>query len=417
MMRGFRKLIYIFIILSSFITMFLILYINFDNYLHLVNNVVTQQYLLIFNVWILLITIIFNIISSYKYKLKRRIYISKICYDLRYIFDNLPIGIFIIDDNYIIKFINKEASKLLKIDKSFNVKCSSICKNICNLNKISKSIQFEHNLEINNVKLSSTIIPIVLDDGNLYIEFLYDATFHQKSINELTKVINFKNDMVSIISHELKSPLNAIKLTLSSILDGYSGDIGSEIKDDITIAYNSTNNLIDLINVSLDTSKLENNKFEYVFELSNLFFIIHASVDSFKSYLKSKNIKCNIQCDEKLEFIFDKQRMLQVFINLLSNSIKFTPINGNILIKVIKSESYIIIEFCDTGIGIDPNISDKIFDKFYYNKNNILNPSGVGLGLYIVKNIIAAHGGFIMYDTSNKLGSKFIITFPLYFFI
>lgn len=412
-----KKLIYLFIILSGFIIGFFILYINFDNYLHLVNNIVVQQYLLIFNVWILLMTLISNTIFSYKYKLKRRIYISRLCYDLRHIFENLPIGIFIIDDNYIIKFINKEASKLLKIDKFKNIKCSLICNNICNLNKITKPLQFEHNLTCNNLKLSSTIIPIILDDGKLYIEFLYDVSFHQKTINELTKVVNFKSDVISMISHELRSPLNAIKLSLSSILDGYSGNIESEIRDDITIAYNSTNNLINLVNDSLDISKLERNKFEYSFEPSNLFFIIHSSIESFKPFFKSKNINCIFNCDEQLEFVFDKQRILQVFINLLSNSIKFTPNGGEILITVIKTENSIIIEFCDTGSGINCIHHDQIFNKFYHCSDNILNPSGVGLGLYIVKNIISAHGGTIVYDPIYKLGTKFIITFPLYFFI
>lgn len=416
-MKLFRYLLYFFIIIISFIIIFLIIIHDFNKYLYLLTDIILHKYLLLFNIWLLLLTFIFNISSSYKYKINRRIYFSRLFYDLRHIFENLPIGIFIIDDNYIIKFINLEASKLLKIDKSANFKCSSICNNICDLTKIKKPIKFEHNLEINNIKLSSTIIPIFLDDGKLYVEFLYDSTFHQKTITELTKVVNFKSDVISMVSHELRSPLNAIKLSLSSILDGYSGDINDEVKDDITIAYTSTNNLISLVNDTLDISKLEHNKFEYSFELSNLFFIIKTSIDLFKPFFKSKNISWVFSCDEQLEFIFDKQRILQVFINLLSNSIKFTPTTGEISITVTKTETSIIIEFCDTGSGINFICIDQIFNKFYHCSDNILNPLGVGLGLYLVKNIISAHGGSIIYDPTYTLGTKFIITFPLFFFI
>jgi len=418
-MKYFRYFFYV----GSFFSMLIIfgiLYLHSIEYPHFKNHILFHIYILIINLYLFISCIGLTLYTSYRFNIKRQIFSDRICSELKKIFENLPIGVIIVDKLHNIHFINSSALNLLNLKNfSSNMKCSTICNNICALDKITSPIKFERNFKtsnkhINNINLSTTIIPIILTNITYYIEFLYDVSYHQKILDELIKTCNFKSELISIASHEFRSPLHCINLSLSSILDGYSGIMDDEVREDIEMSYSNVKKLISLVDDILDMSKLENNKFEYSFEYGEIYFIIISVIDVSKQFLKCKNIKYIINCDPNLSFVFDKQRMMQVFTNLISNSIKFIGSNGEIIINVFKKDSFIIIEFIDNGIGIDSSIGDKIFDKFFYTSNN-LNLSGIGLGLYIVKNIILAHGGTISYESPIKdnKGTKFIINLPI----
>ena len=419
-----RKILYSFISLSIILIFFLIFFDkilineNFHRLLH--------HYILISNIIIFIICLFICIYLTYHFDIKRKRYFDIVCDNIHRIFELLPIGVFIIDDQYNIKFINDEAIKLLGFqNQSIPKKCTSFCKSICQLNKIDLSINFEHTLTNDqSIHLSTTIIPISFSEyKNLYIEFLYDISFRQKFLNKLIETCNFKSELISIISHEFRSPLHVIKLAVSSIMDGYSGDIDDEVRDDLKVSYSSVNRLISFVDELLDMSKIDNNKFEYYFEYSDICFIIQSVVDMSKYFLKNNNMKCIINCKPNLKINFDKQKMMQVFTNLMNNSIKFTEDGGIIVINVFKMSNFVVIEFIDNGRGIDNSIKDKIFDKFFYDSN--VNLTGSGLGLYIVKSIISAHGGNIDFESpvktkyrdikfnNTRVGTKFIIRLPL----
>jgi len=420
-----RKITYSCIIPLIFIILIIYVY-GIENFSDNCYNLF-HKYIFLINIFISILCIFMFMYNSYHYDIKRTKYFEGVCNDIKNIFSYLPIGVFIVDDQYNIKFINDEAIKLLKIDKNiYNKKCTSFCNNICEFDNIKCSVSFEHTLVnlLDNINLCTTIIPTNFSGRNkLYIEFLYDISFRQKFLNELIETCNFKSDLISIISHEFRSPLHAIKLSLSSIIDGYSGNIDSEVKEDIEISYLGIDRLISFVDELLDMSKIENNKFEYAFEYSDLCFIIKSVVDISKYFLKNNNINCIVNCPNIISFNFDKQKMLQVFTNLINNSIKFTNPGGTILINVEKIDTAVIIEFIDNGRGVDSSFGSKIFEKFFY--DNTLNLTGSGLGLFIVKSIVSAHGGVIEYESpvkgkyndiifdNIKKGTKFKITFPI----
>jgi len=418
-MKGVKYILYLFSFLSISIMVYLMYYHNIS---HTQEN---HTYLfhismIILNMCLFLSCIGLTIYTTYRFNFKRQIFSDHICSELKNIFENLPIGVIMVDIDHNIKFINSAALSLLNLETPpSKMICSSICNNSCSLDKLTLPIKFERtfknfNQSTKDINLSVTIIPITLINTTYYIEFIYDVSYQQKLLDELIKTCNFKSELISVASHEFRSPLYSMSLSLSSILDGYSGKIDTEVKEDIEMSYASVKRLILLVDDILDLSKLENNKFEYVFENEDICFIINTVVNLSKPFLKYNNIKCFVNCDKDLFFIFDKQRMIQVFTNLMNNSIKFIESNGEITINAFRKEDLIIIEFIDTGIGIDPDIGEKIFDKFFHISNK-LNLSGIGLGLYIVKNIISAHGGTIIYESpvKNNKGTKFIITFPI----
>jgi len=406
--------------LLSMVIIYILIHLHSIEHSYLENSMIFHIYLLIVNMCLFISCIGLTVYTTHRFNIKRQIFSIHICSEFKKIFENLPIGVIMVDKDHTLHFINSAALTLLDLkDKPSEMRCSSICNNICSLDKIIEPIRFERNFKnsnkyIKDINLSTTIIPMILTDVVYYIEFLYDASYHQKILDELIKTCNFKSELISVASHEFRSPLYAMSLSLSSILDGYSGKIDNEVREDIEMSFSSVKRLISLVDDILDISKLENNKFEYIFEHDDICFIINTVIDFSKPFLKYNNIKYTIICDDNMSFIFDKQRMMQVFANLISNSIKFIESNGEIIINVFKKDSHVTIEFIDNGIGIDPSIGDKIFDKFFYTSNN-LNLSGIGLGLYIVKNIILAHGGTISYESpvENNRGTKFIIIFPI----
>ncbi len=129
----------------------------------------------------------------------------------------------------------------------------------------------------------------------------------------------------------------------------------------------------------------------------------------------TKNIKVDLHCpDEQIILSADSLRLRQVFLNLLTNAIKYTPENGSITIGLLLNENNVEITITDTGIGIDDENLDVIFDRFYrVNKTNNRNDGGSGLGLAIVKWIVNAHAGSITVSSIPGQGSKFTVILPL----
>jgi len=141
--------------------------------------------------------------------------------------------------------------------------------------------------------------------------------------------------------------------------------------------------------------------------------IINSAIETMKKQSEEKKI--NITTDiptDLLKINADKDKLIQVFVNLLSNALKFTPNDGNVEIKAYESEKYIEVCVKDDGIGIPPDKINKIFDKFYQIDNTSARPyGGSGLGLAITKSIMDGHGGTIRVESTPGEGTVFILTF------
>jgi len=225
-------------------------------------------------------------------------------------------------------------------------------------------------------------------------------------LKELDKL---KSDFVSMVSHELKTPLAAMR-TSAQVLE--AAGIATETKREmLDIVLRNIDRQTNLVNDLLDLSRIESGRMELKFERVSLDSVIADSIESVKQAASEEGIKLNVELPEGLSSVKgDREKLTQVVINLLNNAIKFTPRSGEIRIKARELNEQVEVKVSDTGIGIPTEDLDMVFDKFYQVDSTLTREAGgTGLGLAICKGIIEAHNGHIMAESELGKGSTFIL--------
>ena len=228
----------------------------------------------------------------------------------------------------------------------------------------------------------------------------------------LKKLDQAKTEFVSIASHQLRSPLTAIKGYLSLILDGSYGEIAEKVKEALGKVFVSNERIIHLVEDLLNISRIEMGKFVFRFRKNNIISLVDEVVENMKFLAENKKIKLiyNKPRTKIKEFIFDRDKINEVITNLVDNAIKYTP-EGSVTVGLenLKNAVRIIVE--DTGIGIKREDVDFIFEKMQRgSKINHVSTEGMGLGLYVGKKVVNAHDGKIWAEPGSKgKGSRFIV--------
>ncbi|MBT7902305.1 HAMP domain-containing histidine kinase [Candidatus Woesearchaeota archaeon] len=227
------------------------------------------------------------------------------------------------------------------------------------------------------------------------------------------KVSKMKDEFVSVVSHELRTPLTSMKLYSSLMESGKFGRMNKKQKDAIGIIKNENDRLAKLINDILDLSKMEANQSKLDISKFDLFDIVDDGL--YTTLVKKKKIKFENNVPKNFFVNADQDKIKQVFINLFSNSIKFTPKYGSIIIDARKLQNNKQWQFIisDNGAGMNKEKLNKIFDKFSQLNNHMTRKAGgFGLGLAIVKQIVDLHQGTIQVESDIDKGSCFILSFP-----
>ena len=236
-----------------------------------------------------------------------------------------------------------------------------------------------------------------------------------KKLKELDQM---KDDFVSSVSHELRSPLTSIKGYVDFILRGKAGPLNNKLVEYLTIVKNNTSRLATFINDILDLAKIEAKRFELGKEALELPPLIEEMVTFFRPQAEESRIQLEAVVPINVSLVSaDPDKIRQVFTNLLSNAFKFTPEGGKVTIEAKNSGlgDFVEIAVKDTGVGIAKEDLQKIFDKFQQIKpsgGKIKKVKGTGLGLAIVKGIVEAHRGRIWVESELDKGSNFIFTLP-----
>lgn len=230
-----------------------------------------------------------------------------------------------------------------------------------------------------------------------------------------------KTEFVSLTTHQLRTPLSAIKWTFHMILNGELGPITGDQKHFLQKGYDSAERVIAVINEWLNIDYIEAHKDEYKFIPVNISELVDGVIFEFNSALEQKKIdltvnhpKSNIPLIE-----LDPIKMSMVVENLIDNALKYTPENGKVTVdivddKVATSEKLIELVVSDNGIGIPVSEQAKIFNRFFRSSNAVkLVPRGTGLGLSIVKDVVEKHGGRVWFESLENLGTKFYVTIPI----
>lgn len=235
-------------------------------------------------------------------------------------------------------------------------------------------------------------------------------------IRDITKekeIDRMKTEFVSNVSHELRTPLASIKGFVSTLLDIEVSE--DERKEFLTIINEEADRLTQLIEDLLDIARIETGKIRinlqpiYISEIIN-----RVEIELHEKYTK-KGISLKIEIDNSLPRVMaDKNALIQIFLNLVGNAIKFTKEGGKIFIKTepYNGGKYLKIKVQDTGIGIEEKHLDKIFDKFYRVETQVHETPGTGLGLAIVKELVEKHNGKIWVESKVGVGSTFYFTIP-----
>lgn len=232
------------------------------------------------------------------------------------------------------------------------------------------------------------------------------------SINELSrelyKMENMRKNLTSDISHELRTPLTSIQTHLEAMIDG----IWEPSRERLNSVNEEVIRLSHLVNQLKNLAKFDSYEDKLNLKNENLTQLIKNIIYNNESYALDKNIRIKYELED-VNANIDKEKISQVIINLISNAIRYTNLNGEILIKLYKKSDFIKIIVKDNGIGIPEESLDYIFERFYrVDKSRCRNTGGTGVGLTICKSIVDLHKGKIEVKSKLNEGSEFIITLP-----
>lgn len=237
----------------------------------------------------------------------------------------------------------------------------------------------------------------------------------QAANEQLLLTDKLKDDFLSTVTHEIRTPLTSIKALSEILYDNEDLEHG-ERQHFLNTIIKESDRLSRLINQVLDLEKLESGKVRVLNETIFLDEIIEDAVESIEQLAKDKGVKIYKIIDKKLpNFHGDKDRIMQVMVNLLSNALKFSETNkGTITITAYNEDSNLYVNVIDDGSGISKEYQELIFDKFYQaHDQTIKKPKGSGLGLAISKRILELHNGKIWVESEVGKGSKFSFTIPI----
>ncbi|MDD5225995.1 MAG: hybrid sensor histidine kinase/response regulator [Candidatus Omnitrophica bacterium] len=253
--------------------------------------------------------------------------------------------------------------------------------------------------------LSETEIMLALSellDRQLYLD-----------ITRLKELDEKKDAFVANVSHELKSPLAILKGFLDNMQDGFYGPVTSKQIETMGTMQRTINRLTRLIKDILDASKIAAGKMQLEIQTVDLRGILESTFESFKEEAAKKKLEFKLELPEiPVSISADEDRLTQVFVNLISNAIKYTPEGRAVTVRVLEEQKdgCARVEIEDTGKGIPEDQREKIFDKF--TRIMAEKQEGTGLGLPIAKDLVVLHGGKVWVEPVSPTGSRFVVLLP-----
>jgi signal transduction histidine kinase len=234
-----------------------------------------------------------------------------------------------------------------------------------------------------------------------------------------TNQLQFKDEFLSHVSHELRSPLSAIRQFVGILLDGLAGEMNPEQREYLEIVQRNVKQLQSMINDLFDVTGVQAGKLRIDLQCASVSDAIVYTVNSLEGAAATKGITLSSDIESGLPSICaDPTRVRQILVILVDNAIKFTPENGTVKVhaRVSKDDpNVLLLEISDSGCGISPEMTERIFERLFQASDPALaGRKGLGLGLYICKDLVARQGGKIWASSSRGQGSVFSVTFPVF---
>ena len=266
------------------------------------------------------------------------------------------------------------------------------------------------------------------DDINHYIYSVHCHILHDraKKINGYIILIRditadkeleiMKSDFISTAAHQLRTPLSSIKWMMKMLLDGDVGKLSTEQNDLLKKGFQRSNEVISMMNNLLGITEIDRDKLPFKIEPTYIDKVLEKLYDHYVENAKQKGITLILEKPKgELPLIrVDLQKINMCVQNLLDNAVKYTAKGGKVILGAYTKDKNIIIKVADSGIGITDEEGVKLFTRFYRGKRAINEePTGSGLGLYIVKSIILKHGGEVWFESEKDKGTTFYIKLPI----
>ena len=233
-----------------------------------------------------------------------------------------------------------------------------------------------------------------------------------------TQQIEFKDNFLSQVSHELRSPLTAIRQFVTILLDGLAGELNPEQREYMEIVLKNVGQLRSMINDLFDVSAMQAGKLKVDLQCTSLSDAVAYAVDTLQKSALAKGIALSSDIEPELPSVCgDPIRIRQILVILGDNAIKFTPANGTVKIRVRVSDEdpgFLQLEVADSGCGVAADMTERIFDRLFQVPDPALEErKGLGLGLYICRELVTRQAGKIWVKNGPEHGSVFSVTLPI----
>ena len=338
-------------------------------------------------------------------------------------------GVFVIDTRYRITIFNQVAANIsgFSVEEALGNKYNDILKFIYEKDGKVNDKFIKEAMATGEIKEMLNHTLLVRKDGDKVAVVDSAAPLKDKAgkvsgcvivfrdVGKEREIDRAKSEFVSLASHQLRTPLTAIKWEIEILLAEQFGRINKGQKKYLEKLYHASQRMIDLVNALLNVSRIELGTLAIESEPINLFEIADSVLDELSAQIKEKELQIEKSYDKNLPIInADPQLMRIVFQNLLSNSVKYTPDSGTISLTIEKKEPNVLIKVSDNGYGIPRVQQSQIFKKLFRADNiKSKDPDGTGLGLYIVKSVVEQSGGKIWFESKENKGTTFYVVVPL----
>ncbi|HEY5536700.1 MAG TPA: ATP-binding protein [Ignavibacteria bacterium] len=333
------------------------------------------------------------------------------------VLESMKEGVLAVDYDEKILLMNKTAGIILTIDETNSIgRTLQETIRIPNIQKFVKALMQSGGIEETEFEIKRET------DKTLQLKGAYLTDNENKNIgvviliNDITGLRyldTLKREFVANVSHELKTPITAIKGFVETLRDGAINQ-PQNAKRFLDIVYKHSERLNAIVEDLLSLSRLEEKSFEIEFESIKIRSLLKTAVDNYEFKSKEKLIEIDLDCEENLSAKINNQLIVQAVENLIDNAIKYSDIKTHIMISAFKDENKLIIKVQDEGCGIPEENFPRLFERFYrIDKSRSRDEGGTGLGLSIVKHIAQVHKGSVEVESEPGKGSTFTIILPV----
>lgn len=260
-----------------------------------------------------------------------------------------------------------------------------------------------------NIPVAVNVSPIIFEEKPLgAIEVFRDIT-HDHEVDKM------KSEFISLASHQLRTPLSAIKTYTHMLYDGYMGDLTSAQKKSLNTIIGATNRMNELISTLLNVTRIESGSIAVTRKTVDVIPVAEEIIEelALSSAVKAIDVKLSAKPKSDIKITTDLLMVKEILTNLIANAIKYTPDKGKIEINIKARPLDVLFEVRDNGWGIPKSSQDQIFSKFFRAQNIVKRETtGTGLGLYLVKGLVEALGGAIWFESIEGSGTSFYFTIP-----